>query len=264
LNQIFIVNLFSINNIVFEANSKSLSIIQLSATIGAIVGFWYFDFNLLSIITAIFFYFLYTGVGVSMMLHRYYTHRSFKFKWKWLEYVFGFFAVVAGRGSIIGWVHVHREHHAFSDTEKDPHYPKKYNWKIFFPYFMNYGNKINRALIRDFYTKNHLLINKYYMLIILSWVLFLAIIDPWLMYFGWFLPMAITQIMLNSFIYLGHNVGYTGHEIKDDSKNNLFFGYLLWGEGWHNNHHKNARNWKFGEKWWEIDVVSNIIKLVKV
>lgn len=247
----------------FAATSKSLTLIQLLSTILTIAGFWYFTFDLNAILTVLIFYFLYTGIGVSMMLHRYYTHKSFEFKWKWLEYVFGLFALLAGRGSIIGWVHVHREHHAFSDTEKDPHYPKKYSWRIFFPYFMNYGVKINRSFIRDYYTKNHLLINKYYMLIILFWMLFLLLIDPWLLYFGWIVPMAITQIMLNAFIYLGHNKGYTNHVHRDDSKNNWFFGYFIWGEGWHNNHHKNAKNWKFGEKWWEIDVVSYLIKLIK-
>lgn len=248
---------------IFQASSKSLFLIQLLSTVGSIIGFFYFDFTWQSMLTILLFYFIYSGIGVSMMLHRFYTHKSFSFRWKWLEYFFSIFAIVAGRGSIIGWVHVHREHHAFSDTALDPHWPVKYSWKIFLPYFMNYGKKINRSFIRDLYTKNHLLINKYYMIIIFLWALLLFLIDPWLLYFGWVIPSALTQIILNAFIYWGHMTGYKNYKNTDESRNNFLFGYILWGEGWHNNHHKNARQWKFGEKWWEVDLISYVIKLVK-
>jgi stearoyl-CoA desaturase (delta-9 desaturase) len=35
------------------------------------------------------------------------------------------------------------------------------------------------------------------------------------------------------------------------------------GEGWHNNHHARPYRWKQGEKWWEIDLPAQFIKLVK-
>jgi stearoyl-CoA desaturase (delta-9 desaturase) len=37
----------------------------------------------------------------------------------------------------------------------------------------------------------------------------------------------------------------------------------MWGEGWHNNHHADPMNWRFGQKWWQIDVTAYIIKLMR-
>jgi stearoyl-CoA desaturase (delta-9 desaturase) len=58
--------------------------------------------------------------------------------------------------------------------------------------------------------------------------------------------------------------GYRNHELSDDlSKNNFILGFLVWGEGWHNNHHKFPIRAKYGEKWWEVDISYLIIKLIR-
>jgi stearoyl-CoA desaturase (delta-9 desaturase) len=38
---------------------------------------------------------------------------------------------------------------------------------------------------------------------------------------------------------------------------------FILGDAWHNNHHANAKDWKQGVKWWEIDPTSWIIKIIK-
>ena len=247
----------------FAASAKFLSLIQLFSAIGAIIGLWVFDFTLLSCLTFLLGYFLYSGVGVSMMLHRYWTHKSFEFKSKTMLYICSWFALMAGRGSIIGWVHVHREHHAYSDTEKDPHAPNINGWKVFFPHMMEYGKDIKRYLVRDLFNNEHLNINKYYKLLIAAWAILLLCISPWLFYFAWVLPIALTHLVLNSFTYFGHSYGYTNHQHRDESKNLWPFAFLLWGEGWHNNHHKNPSKWNLQEHWWEIDLMSYVIRVVK-
>jgi stearoyl-CoA desaturase (delta-9 desaturase) len=37
----------------------------------------------------------------------------------------------------------------------------------------------------------------------------------------------------------------------------------MWGEGWHNNHHRFQSRANIGEKWYEIDIGYQIIKMVK-
>lgn len=248
----------------FSASAGFISIIQIVSLLVTILGFWVFDFNAHAIGIILLGYFLYSGIGVSMMLHRYYTHKSFEFKYPVLKYIFGWFAIQAGRGSIIGWVHIHREHHAYSDTDKDPHAPNINGWRVFFPHILNYGQHIKKYLIRDLFTHGHLWINRYYKLLILFWMFLLIIIDPWLFYFLWAVPIALTHLVLNSFTFFGHSIGYTNHKHRDQSKNLWPFGILLWGEGWHNNHHKNPKNWSLQEKWWEVDIVGHIIKYIKL
>lgn len=247
----------------FNASATLLSIIQLLSSLATIAGIFYFEYTVTAWVIILLGYFLYSGVGVSMMMHRYWTHKSFEFKSKTLMWICSWFALMAGRGSIIGWVHVHREHHAFSDTAKDPHSPNINGWKVFFPHLLNYGEKINKSLVRDIFNRTQLNINKYYILLLLLWIGLLALIDLRLAYFGWIVPIAITQLVLNSFIYFGHSYGYTNHIHRDNSKNLWPFGILLWGEGWHNNHHKNPSKWNMQEQWWEIDLIAPVIRMIK-
>ncbi len=62
---------------------------------------------------------------------------------------------------------------------------------------------------------------------------------------------------------VNHTLGYKNFETKDNSKNNLVTGYLISGEGWHNNHHAKASDPQFGKRWWEFDLGWQIIKLVR-
>ena len=43
----------------------------------------------------------------------------------------------------------------------------------------------------------------------------------------------------------------------------ILTGMFVWGEGWHNNHHANPNDWRFGQKWWQIDVAGYLIRMVK-
>ncbi len=67
--------------------------------------------------------YLITGLGVEGGLHRYFTHRSFEAS----EPVKVFLAVagsMAAQGPVVFWVANHRLHHAFADTDRDPHSPQ--------------------------------------------------------------------------------------------------------------------------------------------
>jgi stearoyl-CoA desaturase (delta-9 desaturase) len=249
---------------IFSASAKFVSFIQLFSLVAFLAGLSFFNWNTSAIATVLLFYFLYSGIGVSMMLHRYWTHKSFEFKSKFLKWIFTWFALMACRGSVIGWVHIHREHHAYADTEKDPHAPNINGWKVFFPHILNYGHEIKKYLVRDIFNKTHLEINRYYILLVITWMLFLLLISPWVFYFAWVVPIALTHLVLNTFTYFGHSVGYSKYSKRDESKNFWVFGILLWGEGWHNNHHKNPRAWNLKEEWWEVDLISYVIKAVKI
>lgn len=247
----------------FAASPTSVSAIQTLLYIAAIIGLFHFDLNYTSFVAILIGYYLYAGIGL-MMLHRYWTHRSFEFKNKIIKWIFTWFGLMLGRGSIIGWVHVHREHHAFSDTKKDPHYPNLRFKSIFFPSIAHCGKNINKKIIKDLFNRTQLKINDYYLLLILGWIVFLAIIDPWILYFGWVVPVLLSHVMINAFVFFGHRNGYTTYDCRDNSKNFWPFGYFLWGEGWHNNHHKNARAWNYKNQWWEVDLMAPLIKLVKI
>src|ERR671922_2316314 len=63
-----------------------------------------------------------TGFGVTVGFHRMLTHRAFRTS-KPVEYLFAAAGSMAGQGPVINWVADHRQHHAHTDEEGDPHSP---------------------------------------------------------------------------------------------------------------------------------------------
>jgi stearoyl-CoA desaturase (delta-9 desaturase) len=62
--------------------------------------------------------------------------------------------------------------------------------------------------------------------------------------------------------WAGHKYGYRNFNENDHSKNTLFFDFLMLGELFQNNHHHAGARPNFAAKWWEIDPVYPIIKIL--
>jgi stearoyl-CoA desaturase (delta-9 desaturase) len=115
-------------------------------------------------------------------------------------------------------------------------------------------------LIRDPF---HATVHKYYNIIHLTIIAALALIDPMLLLCAYLTPAAILWNAGSFINTLTHMIGYRRYNTDDDSRNIWWLGYFMWGEGWHNNHHNQPNNHKFGEKWWEFDVGTIFIQLLE-
>jgi stearoyl-CoA desaturase (delta-9 desaturase) len=63
--------------------------------------------------------------------------------------------------------------------------------------------------------------------------------------------------------WFAHKYGYRNFEVKDTSMNFLPFDFLMMGESYHNNHHKNGSRANFGGiRWHEIDPTYIVIKIL--
>jgi len=204
-------------------------------------------------------------IGVWMTLHRYYSHKSFEFKNTFLKWTFTIIATLAGRGSPLGWVYLHRKHHAYSDTEQDPHSPKFLGYKLFgFSHYKKQEEeKMQLFLIKDLMTKEQLFIHKWYMLIILAFVISFAVINFQLFYFVWVVPAFLIQLSQYNFNYFGHTYGYRNFDTKDDSRNNMWLFPIILGEAWHNNHHANPKDCSTQVKSTEYDPLMKFISIIK-
>ena len=66
---------------------------------------------------------------------------------------------------------------------------------------------------------------------------------------------------INSFTHL---IGARRFEVADDnSRNSPLLGLLIWGEGWHNNHHAFPNSASFGLYWREIDIGYGLIRALE-
>lgn len=70
-------------------------------------------------------FYLVAGFGVSVGLHRHFTHGSFKAV-RWLRVTLAVAGSLALEGSVTQWVADHRRHHAYADREGDPHSPWRF------------------------------------------------------------------------------------------------------------------------------------------
>jgi stearoyl-CoA desaturase (delta-9 desaturase) len=115
----------------FGSTAKNINLLTLLVTVIAVLGLLNTSmFTLSNILLSIGSFYILNILGIWMTLHRYYSHKSFNFRYLFLKYIFTLIAILAGRGSPLGWVYLHRQHHAYSDTEKDPHSPKNVGYKI--------------------------------------------------------------------------------------------------------------------------------------
>jgi stearoyl-CoA desaturase (delta-9 desaturase) len=242
--------------------NKKLQLFLLQIICHVALVWAFFNFSLTQWLIVIGVYFLTGCLGVSVTLHRYYSHKSFEFRSDFIRKLFTFFSFWGVIGDPIAWVNNHRQHHRLTDKEGDPHSPSVIGWwrVQWFSMFYSY-DKLRWVpnMIRDSYLVN---LHKHYYIFHWSMMAVLIGISWELACVVYLVPAAILWNMGSFINTVNHSLGYRTHETRDNSTNNLILGYAVWGEGWHNNHHYSPANKTFGESWWEFDASANVIKLV--
>jgi len=206
-------------------------------------------------------YFFLATVGGTVTYHRLIAHKSFTSP-LWFKYVGCLLGSLGGNGSPLAWAAIHRAHHRYTDTPQDPHGLHKGFFRVQFGSFLDMpGLRYVPDLFRD---KFQVGLHQYYWLYNFSYIaLVYAIFGVSGVVFGYFVPTLLVWHAGSFINTLNHSYGYRNFETKDLSTNNLLTGYLVSGEGWHNNHHAAAGDPKFGKKWWEFDLGYQVIKLVR-
>lgn len=205
------------------------------------------------------------GLGVAVGYHRVFSHKTHPNLPKWKENALLFFGTLSGEGSSITWAAIHRGyHHRYSDTSKDLHSPVAHTpWHAFFGWttLITESTPVNLRTAVDLLRKpNHVWFHDNQMKILWLTPLVIALIDWKLSLTMLCLPTCLALLQDNVVNIVGHMkvlIGYRNFETDDQSQNNFLYGYLGWGQGWHNNHHHAPAEYDFGTgvsgKWWEFD-----------
>ncbi len=214
----------------------------------------------------------------TFFLHRYAAHHAFTMS-KTTEKIFYFltwFFQGSNYLSPYGYGVMHRMHHAYADTENDPHSPTydETIWNMMWKTKTIYGALANKKMIVD----------KRFTEGVPDWVAFDKFARSWpsRLFWGavyvavyvtfapspWFyllLPVHFLMSPIHGAIinWFAHKYGYRNFEVRDTSKNFLPVDFLMMGESYHNNHHKNGSRANFGGiRWHEIDPTYQIIKVL--
>ena len=210
--------------------------------------------------------------------HRYAAHRMFTMTKAWEKVFFVCSFITQGSSYLSPYAYgiLHRLHHAYSDTDKDPHSPE-YDKNLFSMMWRtkNIYNDLfyNRMEVEPQFRKDlpqwrpfEIFADKWPVRIF--WVVayttfYVYFATSWWMFL--FLPMHYVMGPLHGAIinWFAHKYGSIRFRLKDTSKNLFKFDFLMLGEAYHNNHHQFPSRPNFGFKWFEIDPVYPVIMIFK-
>jgi stearoyl-CoA desaturase (Delta-9 desaturase) len=256
------------NSMISHIWTLLLILVVLSILIAtAIYNIWIFIFFVLHWYISVFFQ--------SFFHHRYAAHAMFVMK-KWWERFFHFLSwLVHGSSYLVpsAYAVLHRLHHKYSDTDKDPHSPLFFTdvWSMMNQTANIYSDilrkKIHVGVFSDNYPSWDLLdrwgnswVNRIIWLLVYCSIYYLLGAEVW-MYL--LIPIHALMSPIHGAIVnrAGHMVGYVNHHTWDNSKNTLPIDFLTVGELFQNNHHHNWSRPKFSTKWWEFDPTYSFLKL---
>lgn len=214
--------------------------------------------------------------------HRYAAHRMFTMKkgWERFFYILSFFFQGSSYLSPRAYAVMHRMHHAFADTEHDPHSPSydanafsmMWRTRINYNHIYNRIAKVDARFMRDVpdwagFDKfaSHNVIRTLWIVVYVAVYFLLG--APW-----WLFPLILIHAVMGPFHgmvinWFAHTIGYINFKMKDTSRNLMPWDLLMLGEGLHNNHHRHGARANFAWKKFEFDPVYPVIRflaLVKV
>ncbi|MBT8047746.1 MAG: acyl-CoA desaturase [Gammaproteobacteria bacterium] len=203
------------------------------------------------------------AIGVGVCLHRYFAHNAFKTS-RWFQFLLALFCA-STFGDPIRFAGKHRLHHLNTDRENDTHSPRQGFW------FSWLGSHIDSR-----YTDEQICAQVPYLtqypelmwlhrhslapgLTLCAVALLLGGISG--MAVGVLLGAALLIHQSSAVNYFCHRFGRRRFQTDDLSTNNFLVSLLVFGEGWHNNHHRYPVSARAGFCWWEIDIFYWVICL---
>ncbi|MGL6094378.1 MAG: acyl-CoA desaturase [Fimbriiglobus sp.] len=224
--------------------------------------------------------YLLTLLGITVGYHRLFVHKSFE-TYLPVKVVFTAMGSMAFQGSMIHWAGLHRWHHQHSDNPEDVHSPHHggrgilgalrgfWHAHIGWAFFADPPGL--ERYVRDL-TKSPTL----------RWAS--GLFPLWAL-LGLAIPAALGGLITGTWagagtgllwgglvrILLVHHVTWSVNSVchlwgrrtyrsADESRDNVLFGILALGEGWHNTHHAFPTSARHGLRWWQLDISYMVIR----
>lgn len=209
--------------------------------------------------------------------HRYASHRMFTMGPRTERVMHALAYVFQGSSylDVRAYALLHREHHAYSDTPRDPHSPT--NHRDVLAMMWATKQRYDRYAHRTAEPEARFLggIPEWPLLDRLgrSWAMrlvwmafytafYLAFATAWWQFL--LLPIHFLMGPVQGAIvnWCGHRHGYRNFSATDRSRNTLPFDVVTLGELFQNNHHHASRDANFGRRWFEIDPAYQLMRLL--
>jgi stearoyl-CoA desaturase (delta-9 desaturase) len=223
--------------------------------------------------------------GTTIGFHRYFTHRSFETRTP-VKALLAILGCMTMQGPLIQWVTDHRKHHALSDKPGDPHSPHVGHgtgawgavegfWHAHVGWlFTSLGLEEGRAYGGDLYDDRLLVwIDRLYLLwvaltLALPFLLGYLVGGTWAagieaMVWGGLIRIFLYQHATFAVNSVCHMFGRQDYRSRDEARNNWLIALLVFGEGWHNNHHAFPASARHGLGRFQVDVSWWVIRAME-
>jgi len=232
---------------------------------------WGFRWTDLSLLLSLY---VLTVLGITVGYHRLFVHRSFETNIV-VKFALAVLGSMAVQGSLLRWVAMHRMHHQHADTPDDPHSPHGHDGGVF-----GVLRGFWHAHIGWFFGPEFPGMERYVQDLSRSRALRIAsdLFPVWVA-FSFLIPAVLGGVLTGRWsgfwtgliwgglvrVFLVHHVtwsvnsachlwGMRPFQSNDESRNNILFGFLAMGEGWHNTHHAFPTSARHGLRWWQVDM----------
>jgi stearoyl-CoA desaturase (Delta-9 desaturase) len=230
---------------------------------------------------------LYTvcAFGTTIGFHRYFTHKGFEARAP-VKALLAILGCMTMQGPVTQWVTDHRKHHALSDQPGDPHSPHVGHgegaWGALRGFvhahvgwmFSNLGMEQGREYGRDLYEDRLVrAIDRMYLLWVvltlgIPFAIAFAVGGTWEagvegLVWGGLIRIAAYQHATFSVNSICHMFGRQEYRSRDEARNNWLVAVLVFGEGWHNNHHAFPVSARHGLTRRQVDVSWLVIRALE-
>jgi stearoyl-CoA desaturase (delta-9 desaturase) len=212
----------------------------------------------------------------TFLQHRYAAHGAFSMSKFWERFFYLVTYITQGASYVSPRVYaiMHRMHHAYTDSEKDPHSPS-YDKNLFLMMWrvrnLSSGIFNGKVEIEQRFLKNlpdwplldklaHSVWSR------LGWIILYILFYIRFAPSGWWfllIPVHILMVPVQGVIinWFAHKYGSVNFKMKNTSTNLFKIDLFMMGEAYHNNHHKNPSATNFGFRWHELDPTYAVIRL---
>lgn len=235
-----------------------LAVINFTAVIGVPLYIWRYGLDLVQVALFLFFY-IATGLSITLGYHRLFSHLSFKAKTpvRLLTLIFG---ACAFENSALDWCSDHRKHHKHVDHDDDPYdISKGFFWAHMGWLLFKLGPEMPMDNVNDL--KRDALVMWQH-----RWCFWIAfgigfgipilvgfIWDGWLGALGGGLLGGVFRVFavqhstffINS---LCHSFGRQPYSTKCSARDSAILAFFTFGEGYHNYHHEFQHDYRNGVK----------------
>ncbi len=210
-----------------------------------------------------------TGLAITAGYHRLFSHLTYRGS-QIVRILFLLFGAAAFQGSALEWCTDHRNHHRYSETEKDPYNIDKGFWYAHIGWLM-----VLDPATRDFSNVEDLAADKWvrwqheywgWLSVIWGFVAPTLIAGLWGDWLGGFILAGVLRTVVNHHCTfcinsVCHVFGKRVYSFEQTGRDNWFTALFTYGEGFHNFHHQFPLDYRNGIRFYDYDPTKWLIWL---